>query len=94
VTIAREPPNVVAIDGVAYKVKFSLMDNLKLFVGKRINVTLASGYSFEGTVKEVGRIFFILKSSMRKILMMLLSELILLLLSIPNSGISRSKLYR
>jgi len=85
---------VVAIDGVAYKVKFSLMDNLKLFVGKRINVTLASGYSFEGTVKEVGRIFFILKSSMRKILMMLLSELILLLLSIPNSGISRSKLYR
>ncbi|MDH3960979.1 MAG: hypothetical protein OET55_06880 [Desulfuromonadales bacterium] len=85
---------MVAIDGVAYKVKFSLMDNLKLFVGKRINVTLASGYSFEGTVKEVGRIFFILKSSMRKILMMLLSELILLLLSIPNSGISRSKLYR
>jgi len=94
VTIAREPPNVVAIDGVAYKVIFSLMDNLKLFVGKRINVTLASGYSFEGTVKEVGRIFFILKSSMRKILMMLLSELILLLLSIPNSGLSRSKLYR
>ena len=93
-TIAREPPNVVAIDGVAYKVKFSLMDNLKLFVGKRINVTLASGSSFEGTVKEVGRIFFILKSSMRKILMMLLSELILLLLSIPNSGLSRSKLYR
>ena len=85
---------MVAIDGVAYKVIFSLMDNLKLFVGKRINVTLASGYSFEGTVKEVGRIFFILKSSMRKILMMLLSELILLLLSIPNSGISRSKLYR
>lgn len=85
---------MVAIDGVAYKVKFSLMDNLKLFVGKRINVTLASGYSFEGTVKEVGRIFFILKSSLRKILMMLLSELILLLLSIPNSGISRSKLYR
>lgn len=85
---------MVAIDGVAYKVKFSLMDNLKLFVGKRINVTLASGYSFEGTVKEVGRIFFILKSSMRKILMMLLSELILLLLSIPNSGLSRSKLYR
>lgn len=85
---------MVAIDGVAYKVKFSLMDNLKLFVGKRINVTLASGYSFEGTVKEVGRIFFILKSSLRKILMMLLSELILLSLSIPNSGISRSKLYR
>jgi small nuclear ribonucleoprotein (snRNP)-like protein len=55
VTIAREPPNVVAINGVAYKVEFSLTDNLKLFVGKRINVTLASGSSFEGTVKEVGQ---------------------------------------
>lgn len=46
---------MVAINGVAYKVEFSLTDNLKLFVGKRINVTLASGSSFEGTVKEVGQ---------------------------------------
>ena len=46
--------SVVAIDGVAYKVQLSLTDNLKLFIGKKINVTLASGSSFKGTVKEVG----------------------------------------
>ena len=47
--------SVVAIEGVAYKVQLSLTDNLKLFVGKRINVTLTSGSSFEGTVKDVGQ---------------------------------------
>jgi hypothetical protein len=47
--------SVVAIEGLTYKVELSLTDNLKLFVGKRVNVTLASGSSFEGTVKEVGQ---------------------------------------
>ena len=49
--------SVVAIEGVAYKVQLSLAENLELFVGKRINVSLASGHSLKGTVKEVGRDF-------------------------------------
>lgn len=47
--------NVVAIDGMAYNVQFSLTDNLKSFVGKKVTVTLASGSSFAGKVKEVGQ---------------------------------------
>jgi len=47
--------SVVALEGVSYKVELSMTDNLKLFVGKRINVTLASGSSFEGKVKDVGQ---------------------------------------
>lgn len=42
------------IEGVSYNVKTSLADNLKALVGKRVYVTLDSGTTFIGTVKEVG----------------------------------------
>ncbi|MDQ1330996.1 MAG: hypothetical protein QG578_1261 [Thermodesulfobacteriota bacterium] len=45
---------VVSIEGIKYDVNFSLEDNLKLFVGKRVSVTLDSGKTFVGIVKEVG----------------------------------------
>ncbi|OGQ97652.1 MAG: hypothetical protein A2521_04915 [Deltaproteobacteria bacterium RIFOXYD12_FULL_57_12] len=45
---------VVAIDGMAYNPQFSLTDNLKSFVGKKVTVTLESGSAFTGKVKEVG----------------------------------------
>jgi small nuclear ribonucleoprotein (snRNP)-like protein len=44
----------VPIEGVSYNVKTSLADNLKTLVGKRVYVTLDSGTTFIGTVKEVG----------------------------------------
>ena len=44
----------VPIEGISYNVTISLTDNLKSFVGKRVSVTLASGSTFTGFVKEVG----------------------------------------
>ena len=44
----------VPIEGMSYNVNISLADNLKSFVGKRVTVTLSSGSSFTGSVKEVG----------------------------------------
>jgi hypothetical protein len=44
----------VPIEGISYNVAMSLTDNLKTFVGKRVTVTLASGSTFTGLVKEVG----------------------------------------
>jgi hypothetical protein len=45
---------IVAIEGANYNVSASLADNLKSFVGKKISLTLDSGKSFVGFVKEVG----------------------------------------
>ena len=45
---------VVAIEGVSYNVNSSLADNLKSLVGKKVYVSLDSGQTFVGFVKEVG----------------------------------------
>ncbi|UCG80764.1 MAG: hypothetical protein JSV60_00325 [Desulfobacterales bacterium] len=45
---------VVAIEGMTYNVGFSLGDNLKSLVGKKGYVTLDSGKTLSGLVKEVG----------------------------------------
>jgi len=44
----------VPIEGVGYNVKASLVDNLKSLIGKKVYVTLDSGKTFAGFVKEVG----------------------------------------
>ena len=46
---------VVAIEGVSYNVNSSLADNLKSLVGKKVYVSLDSGQTFIGFVKEVGK---------------------------------------
>jgi len=46
--------NVVPIEGMTYNANVSLTDNLKSFIGKRVSVTLTSGQTFTGIVKEVG----------------------------------------
>jgi hypothetical protein len=53
-TEAEAQAKVVAIEGMKYNVNASLQDNLKSLVGKRVYVTLSSGTSFSGFVKEVG----------------------------------------
>lgn len=45
---------VVALEGISYNVNSSLADNLKTLVGKKVYVTLDSGKTFTGFVKEVG----------------------------------------
>jgi small nuclear ribonucleoprotein (snRNP)-like protein len=45
---------VAAIEGMSYNVNSSLVDNLKSLIGKKVNVTVASGKTFSGVVKEVG----------------------------------------
>ena len=45
---------VVAIEGISYNVNSSLADNLKSLTGKKVYVTLASGETLAGLVKEVG----------------------------------------
>ena len=45
---------VVAIEGMRYNVNFSLEDNLKSLIGKKVLVTCDSGKTFSGFVKEVG----------------------------------------
>ena len=47
-------PKVVAIEGISYNVNSSMEDNLKSLIGKKIYVTLDSGETFAGFVKEVG----------------------------------------
>ncbi len=47
-------PEVVAIEGMSYNVNSSLADNLKSLVGKKVSVTVVSGKTFYGFVKEVG----------------------------------------
>ncbi len=45
-------PGVVAIEGMRYDVNSSLADNLKSLVGKRVSVTIVSGKTLTGLVKE------------------------------------------
>jgi hypothetical protein len=47
-------PQVVPVEGVGYSVESSLVDNLKLFVGKKVSLTLDSGVLMAGLVKGVG----------------------------------------
>lgn len=60
VTILMLPTEVeakltyVAVKGARYNVNFSMEDNLKSFLGKKISVTLDSGKTFTGFVKAVG----------------------------------------
>jgi hypothetical protein len=53
-TPQKAEAGVVSLEGIKYDVNFSLEDNLKLFVGKRVYVTLDSGKTFVGIVREVG----------------------------------------
>lgn len=45
---------VVTIQGMKYQVGASMQDNLKSLVDKKVYVTLASGKTFSGFIKEVG----------------------------------------
>ena len=47
-------PKVVAIEGMSYNVNSSLADNLKALTGKKVSVTVISGKTFSGVVKDVG----------------------------------------
>jgi small nuclear ribonucleoprotein (snRNP)-like protein len=47
-------PKVAAIEGMSYNVNSSLEDNLKSLVGKKVSVTIVSGKTLSGFVKEVG----------------------------------------
>jgi small nuclear ribonucleoprotein (snRNP)-like protein len=45
---------VISIEGVSYNVNGSLQDNLKSLIGKKVYLTLGSGKTFTGIIKEVG----------------------------------------
>ncbi len=45
---------VVSIEGVSYNVNSSIAANLKTLTGKKVYITLTSGNTFSGSVKEVG----------------------------------------
>lgn len=47
-------PQVVPVEGMIYNVNASIADNLKPLVGKKVYVTVASGNTLYGFVKEVG----------------------------------------
>jgi small nuclear ribonucleoprotein (snRNP)-like protein len=47
-------PKVVAIKGMSYNVNSTMADNLRSLIGKKVYVTLDSGKSFTGLIKEVG----------------------------------------
>ena len=51
---AAAETRVVPIQGIRYNINLSLQDNLKSLIGKKVYVTLNSGKSFAGFVKEVG----------------------------------------
>jgi small nuclear ribonucleoprotein (snRNP)-like protein len=53
-TEAEAKAKVVAIEGISYNVNSSLADNLKSLIGKKVYVTLDSGKTFTGFIKEVG----------------------------------------
>lgn len=44
----------VAIEGISYNVNSSLNENIKALVGTKVSVTLNSGKTFAGLVREVG----------------------------------------
>ena len=52
--VAEAKAKIVTIEGISYNVNSSLADNLKSLVGKKVYVTLDSGKTFTGFVKEVG----------------------------------------
>lgn len=54
---AAAAAQVTAVEGMMYNVGASLQDNLKSLVGKKVYVTLDSGKTFAGFVKEVGNNF-------------------------------------
>ena len=51
---AEAKKNTVAMEGVSYNVNASLADNLKSLIGKKVYVTLDSGKTLAGYIKEVG----------------------------------------
>jgi hypothetical protein len=51
---AEAKSNVVGVERVNYKINYSLANNLKSLVGKKVSVTLDSGKAFSGLIKEVG----------------------------------------
>ncbi|MGR9052931.1 MAG: hypothetical protein ACU84J_09820, partial [Gammaproteobacteria bacterium] len=46
--------NMTPVEGVGYSVTSSIADNLRALQGRRVSITLASGTSMTGSVKEVG----------------------------------------
>jgi hypothetical protein len=54
VKVVDAEPKVVAVEGMSYNVNSSMADNLKSLIGKNVYVTLNSGKTFIGFVKEVG----------------------------------------
>ena len=53
-TPGKAEAGVVPIEEIKYDVNFPLEENLKLFVGKKVYVTIDSGKTFAGIVKEAG----------------------------------------
>ena len=51
---AEAKTKVVAIEGISYNVSSSMADNLKSLIGKKVSITLTSGKTFTGLIKEVG----------------------------------------
>ena len=45
---------MVAVEGASFTINASMSQNLKSFIGKKINVTLDSGNVVSGIVKDVG----------------------------------------
>ena len=54
VTEVEAEAKVVAIEGMSYNTNSSMTDNLKSLIGKDVYVTLNSGKTLIGFVKEVG----------------------------------------
>ncbi len=53
-TEAEAKSKVVPIEGISYNVHSFLVSNLKSLISKKVSVTLDSGKTFTGFVKEVG----------------------------------------
>ena len=51
---AEARQQVIAVEGATYNVNISMAENLKLFIGKTVYISLDSGKVFIGSVKEVG----------------------------------------
>jgi hypothetical protein len=54
IAVVEAEAKVVAVEGMSYNVNSSMADNLKSLTGKNVYVTLNSGKTFIGFVKEVG----------------------------------------
>lgn len=50
----RAEAKVVAVEGMGYNVQAGMKDNLTPLVGKKVQLTLASGATFTGLVRQVG----------------------------------------